>query len=734
MLRAIPLDAEMSVSAALERMARYGLWLEPNDPAAQAWIAAQAKLVGEDFDAAAERLARDLKRSGVAIRRQLQTNILWYALPVQAVLRELARAAPNISLREALQLREEDSVPPVELDSRGIPTAEGVVLDGDRPVGVILNAVSYVNYRGNVREIDRGMGTRDAGPVDTGRRSLSGLWPKLDSPQYVPAGQEFTLTVGLDQVQQKGIVAGPITITAPAGSNVVDLTVELTADGLDAIDGWSKPMPVSLERPTEASVTFRLIGRPPQSGGFHLTTLEVRYVSGGSILGAASRPLIIGLQAAPVPPPRFGANWLSQPEVHTACTLKPEDNPADLTIELTKPDRNFTTGCYLCRLYSPHQINTETGPYEIDLGTDAKSFVSQYVDNLQRFNSGPLADIALRSLGELVARHLPAAALDALAEVAAKVAPEPPTILLVSAEPYVPWELASFVDRELLFAKRPPYLGAQAVVGRWLRDSATASGGQAMPAKGGPALPTIIERPPTQPPSSINVGLMAVMAGVYSPEKMNPLPGAVDEAAEIAKSYDAMALTATAQSLAQLLNRQLERNFKVVGGVDAFHFAGHGYFDQATADTSMLYLNDGTPVSSMLFRSARYGGEQQPLFFLNACMIGTGGTILNDMGGFPGNCLRGGFGGLIGAFWVVDDIAAKDVAIDFWRRALTTDPAEPVAKVLWDLRSKYDPTASPQTTYLAYVFYGHPRLALRRRAPGTQSAESGTQQTATAIA
>jgi hypothetical protein len=734
MLSAIPLDAEMSVSAVLERLARYGLWLKPQDPAAKAWIEAQAKLSKEDFDAAAKRLARDPKRFGVAIRRQLLANILWYALPAEGVLRDLAEAAANISLREALKLREGDSLPPVTVNSAGIPSGEGVVLDGDRPVGVILGSVSYVNYSGGFRGIDRTkFTTRGEGQAEPPPQPAA-LWPRLDCPQYVPAQQEFTLTVGLAESQQQGTAGRRFKL--PAGSKVVNLTVELTADGLDATDGWSRNLQVSVDHPTDATVTFRLVGRPPRSNPPepHLTTLEVRYVSGGSILGTASRPLIIGHPAAAaVQPIGLGTAWLNQSEVHSAFTLEPEDNPADLTIELTKPDRNYATGCYVCRLSSPHQIQTGTGPYEIDLGTDAKSFVSQYVADLQRFNTGALADNALRSLGELVALHLPAAALDALAEVAAKVSPEPPTVLLVSAEPYVPWELACFVDRQLLFPKRPPYLGAQAVVGRWLRDSAGATGSPALPAKAGPALPTLIERPPTRPPSAIDVRLMAVMAGVYSPEsEMKPLPGAVDEAAQIAKSYHALPLSATAQSLAQLLNRQLERDFKVVGGVDAFHFAGHGYFNQASADTSMLYLSDGTPVSSMLFRSARYGEEQQPLFFLNACMIGTGGTILNDMGGFPGNCLRGGFGGLIGAFWVVDDIAAKEVAIEFWRRALAGHPPEPVAKILWDLRSRYDPTASPQTTYLAYVYYGHPRLALRP-APGQRPPEPGSQ-TATAIA
>jgi hypothetical protein len=85
------------------------------------------------------------------------------------------------------------------------------------------------------------------------------------------------------------------------------------------------------------------------------------------------------------------------------------------------------------------------------------------------------------------------------------------------------------------------------------------------------------------------------------------------------------------------------------------------------------------------------------------------------MGGFPGNCLKGGFGGVLGALWEVNDAVAHDVALEFWRRALPPAgaKAEPVATILRDLRAKYSATA-PVPTYLAYVYYGHPRLTLQR--------------------
>ena len=152
---------------------------------------------------------------------------------------------------------------------------------------------------------------------------------------------------------------------------------------------------------------------------------------------------------------------------------------------------------------------------------------------------------------------------------------------------------------------------------------------------------------------------------------------------------------------------------------DAIHFAGHGDFDPQVSDSSVLMLSDGKPLPSIMFRSAKYGGKRQPLFFLNACMIGIGGELLGDMGGFPGNCLKGGFGGLLGALWEVDDAVAHAFALEFWKRALPVQDGatadQSVGEILRDLRAQYaaDTTKPPIDTYVAYVYYGHPRLTLQ---------------------
>jgi CHAT domain-containing protein len=208
------------------------------------------------------------------------------------------------------------------------------------------------------------------------------------------------------------------------------------------------------------------------------------------------------------------------------------------------------------------------------------------------------------------------------------------------------------------------------------------------------------------------------MAGVYKLDSgQRALPEAEAEAKSLIKDYNAVALSSTTQSLKQLVDATLSHGLppQEIGGVGAVHFAGHGDFNPANPDASVMLLSNGMPMPSAIFRDAKYGGDQQPLIFLNACMIGIGGQLLGDMGGFPGSCLKGGFGGVLGALWEVNDKVAREVALEFWHRVLPRDGSqpEPVAAVLRDLRAQYDHD-SPVPTYLSYVYYGHPRLTLQR--------------------
>jgi len=717
---AVALDAEMTAAAVLERLAAQGFWAAPNHPAALQRLAPLAARTGRTIDALVQRLAHSPDQHGAAIRRQWGTRVLWYAFPLREVLDRCAAAPSEWPLMDVLNLRESGSQPVIPLPGDGATVLRrGVVMDDGRPVGVSLvpapqgrpvpPAIPFPVGQGAQRA-SRGASGAEATAAATAPAVVP-AWPRIEAPAMVPAARAFDVVVGFGAAKQAGVVGGQVMIPAPQGVSEVRLTVELSAGAaLQALDGWSRPLTVRLNDVTAASVTFRLIGiEPPDQPA--LTMLEVRYVLDGTVCGTAAKPIVVlasGSDEVPTPPdpdPTLpGEEWLSAPAPATPVVLVADEFAPDLTIEITKPDRNAASGAYTCQLLSPHPLATARGPFPMDLGQDAKTYAKSIVEEVRLFAGNDLLDNTLEAIGRTVAQCLPRAVFDALAEVAAHVAPATPAVLIVSAEPFVPWELA-WVEPPL-DAARPRYLGAQAVLGRWLRDADATAGAGAVP------------RPATHPVSQLTVRNMAVMAAWYKAESgLRRLAEAELEAKALVQQYDGVALAATAQAMRQLLNATLERNFETIGAPQAVHFAGHGDFDPGRPEGSALFLQDGVPLRSTLFRSAKYGGERQPLLFLNACMLGIGGELLGDMAGFPGNSLRGGFGAVLGALWEVDDHEAHAIALEFWQRALPPAPArgEPIGKILQDLRAKYVP-AAPVSTYLSYVYYGHPRLHLQRAA------------------
>ena len=104
-----------------------------------------------------------------------------------------------------------------------------------------------------------------------------------------------------------------------------------------------------------------------------------------------------------------------------------------------------------------------------------------------------------------------------------------------------------------------------------------------------------------------------------------------------------------------------------------------------------------------------------PLIFLNACQLAQStGDLLCDYGGLAGAFLIEGCRGFLAPLWSVDDTQAHDLAIEFYRLALTEGVE--VGEVLRRLRLLFLTSAKTaghaRTTPLAYVFYGHPELHL----------------------
>jgi hypothetical protein len=593
--------------------------------------------------------------------------------------------------------------------------SDAIVMESSEPIAVSLPDDDGIPYRFNVRgAIASRSGSADHSWIRPSPASRSEheeanqLWPRIEAPERVIAAQarEFSVKVGFAETPRAD-VAGSQLIFPDAKE--VELTICLTVGrGLAVIGNNFHTITASPQALLKVEAEFGVVCEAPTSGGIIITTLEARYIVAGTICGVASRRIeILPQGSAPAGPPRPDNNPDSR-EV-SPVTLAADPDAPDLTIEILKPDRDASSGEYVVQLIPRDPTKSGMAAYQINLGQDPKTFARAIVDEVRLFNGNPLLATTLEGIGRLIAQRLPEGVLNAVRDVHRVTSPDPPVVLIVSAEPYVPWELA-WMDPPLDSAK-PCFLGAQCVVGRWLRDP------DRPPSSG--FTQSSVARPGTHPVARIGVRHLAAIATWYrSSSGLQRLLKAEDEAKALSQEWGAILLDGSASVMDQLLNCTLVSGEKTIGGVDAVHFAGHGDFDPARADSAELFLEDGTPVRSNMFRAAKYGGDRQPLLFLNACMLGIGGQLLGDMGGFPGNSLRGGFGGVIGALWEVDDDVAHDVAIEFWKRALPSQggQGEPVGAILRELRERCVAAASPAatTTFLAYVYYGHPRLKLQQ--------------------
>jgi hypothetical protein len=312
---------------------------------------------------------------------------------------------------------------------------------------------------------------------------------------------------------------------------------------------------------------------------------------------------------------------------------------------------------------------------EVDIGNEPDLFLRDIITKMNAIEGQPGMYSRLMGIGLTIADELPAAFWAALAAVAARVG-GPPTILFLSDEPYVPWELA--VMEKPLDDSLPPFLCAQAAVGRWIL-------GQRYP-----KLP---------PPSELSVSSMAVVSGIYQLPGWQRLYEAEEEAKEMAFTFGAAQVDANAQDVLSLLSGE--------PAAEIMHFAAHGKYDP-NGEVDGLVLADGRALDEMQVKGSRLDGR--PFVFLNACQVGSGNAVLGNYAGLAQAFLYAGASGVIAPLWSIDDATARDIAIRFYTQALA---GKTPAEILRAERAAFqrEPNAA-SSTYLAYQFFGHPHLKL----------------------
>tara|TARA_R110001592_G_scaffold363372_2_gene686284 strand:- start:157077 stop:158969 length:1893 start_codon:yes stop_codon:yes gene_type:complete len=484
-------------------------------------------------------------------------------------------------------------------------------------------------------------------------------YPSLTAPDTALPGDPFDIYVGFrEQADPTLSGGGLIRIENPDPNE--DCLVILSGDGV-TLDRDYDYVPLKCN----ASVRFSGALKP----GASEASVKALFSYKGQVISAARRQILATGAAA-------------EPEVNTVvknpCRIEmpSPETAVDITISLDSK-RDGTLEWRVIAPDYPQELE------KIKLETylpDTKQFAADLMRDLKaRSFRGPFARNILETMGQDIASYLPAEIMDVLQVVHGKLG-RAPTLLLLTNETYVPWELAYLAKP--LDPGAPPFLGAQVIMGRWIEESE-------------------VMLPPTV---SLDVERMTAVASEYGlAAGQTQLLEAIGEQQALCQRWQAIPLQATSSEMEVMVTGE-----KIPGHL--VHFAVHGYSDPSVNNQALL-LADNTQLPASAMTGAHTCGAT-PRFsfvFLNACQVGTPGRSLGHAGGFPGVLVRGGTVGFIAPLWDVHDDIARDAAETFYEETFTNGCT--VGEALHARRKAYN---DDSTTPLAYIYYGHPGLRLNR--------------------
>ena len=236
--------------------------------------------------------------------------------------------------------------------------------------------------------------------------------------------------------------------------------------------------------------------------------------------------------------------------------------------------------------------NTISDPYTADVG-DAKQFASQ-LDRDQRPKkyTGPASHITVQSIGQSIADSIPIEIQQQFLAPCLKKS-ETPRILILTNEPYIPWELALF-QPSITGRNKLEYFGAVARIGRWWVGSLT------------PA-----------PDPDLKIGAFSVVCAETYVGNRKPLPHAIAERDWLNKKH------AHARLVKILIPSSNGSRALPNGAGHLAHFALHGISNPAANDQLLILGDGGNLTPSDLTGGPRLENAipKYGMVFLNACQV-----------------------------------------------------------------------------------------------------------------
>lgn len=487
----------------------------------------------------------------------------------------------------------------------------------------------------------------------------------LRCPGQVGLSGEFQVTVRLT-LRPHAESRDAQRLSALPGTPVV---VEIDAPDFDLTEGSTR----SIALPDDRDSDWAVFGLKPRAGG--PGKVRLRFFQGGHLLGQAqcdvqvvAQPVTSQSQPQPALPLAFGVN--DTPPKRILCiALGPKHVDFSLYVDGVRADLSPTTAplrtnpaAYMRRCYSR-------------LSQLAKQTAGGVFD--------PAAAEEVKELGNLLWTDLIPPALKYIwLDERAAWAKEP--LLVVSDEPYIPWELAWSNEAE----SDLPW-GVHGPMSRWLGVD------EMHPARSGPGVQLTLSPWAALLPGDSGVSFLDKEAALLRrllPGDGERTPAAPDQRAVV----DLLA-----------------------GGECRWLYAGtHGLPDPGgEGEGAALLLAGGETLKPQaLVRTAVLAGlrKSRPGVFWNICHGGAGGWSLTGVGGWAGRLIDGGASLFLSPQWTVTDRAALAFSETFYSH-LTRGDGQGVAVAAQQARlAARDETGDP--SWLAYALYAHPNA--RVEGPG----------------
>ncbi|MFT3860457.1 CHAT domain-containing protein [Micropruina sp.] len=665
-----------------------------------------------DMTVAAARAAMALITPGTALvvrRRDPRTDygtLLWYPLDQDDREQVMGTAIdPALPLGVSLDLHEHAACAVRQLTHPDVVGGfwTGLVVDGARAVGW-MTANPHDN-RGPERGLDfpmapptAGAAAPEAAPPEAAPTDVT-AYTRVDVPEAVLPGAQFDVVVGLSLHAQPGVQGAVMHIAAqPEPGQPQELTVQVKAENFTLPNGVRYT--VAFDPADLAAGVVRIPVTAPAVTELWRGRIEVEYSRNGLLIGTAWREVLVS-QQAPVAAPLSTAGGELAVELDQTV-------PIDLTVSIS---RGQTDGTFLWTYTTPHPVPLPDVQVITKLADEtAETLALRHVREMARVDGDPNAELRVLGVARVIADLLTQASFWPVLTAVWKIAHDAgrlPTLLLVSQESLIPWELASteadyVIDPALPDPSVPLLLGTQLIIGRW------------RPA--GPETPSGLRRPSTTPAQAMAVKGLAVVVGEFGPSSgFRSLKEAIEEGQQLKKDYQAAWIKGTAAEVATLLKGQ-----STVDGVpleaQVLHVASHGEVDpDSPLNTGVILSDSAVRIDETIVIGSTFARSAAPLVFLNCCQLATDSGSSLIEGGLAAAFLQAGARAFIAPLWSIDDAIAKATALTFYAEAL--GKGRPVGEVMRELRARYT-TEFPQhdqTTPLAYAYYGHPALTLTRQ-------------------